>query len=366
MQRVLALPREAGSPGSVAARAAVTEYLAALGYRVDLQRFSFHPSALHGFPVFGAGLGGLGLLLLPLLMAGGAPPWAAALLLVGGVASLAALAVGIGLGWLPLGGEPRDDANLVATRGHVPVERWIVAHLDTKAQVQSMAGRLVAVWVIGLAIAALLALALVRLGGPVPPGAARAGAALAVLAGALAGRGRLRGVSPGARDNGTGVAAALAASAAASAAATTTGVLITGAEEFGMVGARVFARARAPLLQGAVVLNFDTIDQEGELSLVCHDARGAALARAEAPRLAAAGLAPRIRRLPLGIFTDSLPFARAGVPAVTIGRLTWRTLRTIHTPRDTPEGLSLDVAERVGRAVGGMEMPPGPGARQRD
>ena len=133
-----------------------------------------------------------------------------------------------------------------------------------------------------------------------------------------------------------------------------------------MVGARVFARARAPLLQAAAILNFDTIDQEGELSLVCHDARGAALARAEAPRLAAAGLAPRIRRLPLGIFTDSLPFARAGVPAVTVGRLTWRTLRAIHTPRDTPDGLSFDVAERVGRAVGGMEMPPGPGARQRD
>jgi hypothetical protein len=362
MQRVLALPREAGTSGSVAARAAVAEYLAALGYQVDLQRFSFHPSALHGFPVFGAGLGGLGLLLLPLLMAGGAPPWAAALLLVGGVASLAALAVGIGLGWLPLGGEPREDANLVATRGRGPVERWIVAHLDTKAQVQSMAGRLVAVWVIGVAVAALLALALVRLGGPVPPGAAGSGAALAVLAGALAGRGRLRGASPGARDNGTGVAAALAAaSAAVSAAAATTGILITGAEEFGMVGARVFARARAPLLHGAAVLNFDTIDQEGELSVVCHDARGAALARAEAPRLAAAGLPPRIRRLPLGIFTDSLPFARAGVPAVTIGRLTWRTLRTIHTPRDTPDGLSFDVAERVGRAVVGIQLPPGPG-----
>ncbi len=363
MQRVLALPREAGTSGCVAARAAVAEHLAALGYRVDLQRFSFHPSALHGFPVFGAGLGGLGLLLLPLLMAGGAPPWAAALLLVGGVASLAALAVGIGLGWLPLGGEARQDANLVATRGHGRVERWIVAHLDTKAQVQSMAGRLVAVWVIGLAVAALLALALVRVGGPVPLGAAGTGAALAVLAGALAGRGRLRGASPGARDNGTGVAAALAA---ASGAAATTGILITGAEEFGMVGARVFARARGPLLQGAAILNFDTIDQEGELSLVCHDARGAEFARAEAPRLAAAGLAPRIRRLPLGIFTDSLPFARAGVPAVTIGRLTWRTLRTIHTPRDTSDGLSFDLAERVGRAVGGMQVPPGPGARQHD
>ena len=64
-----------------------------------------------------------------------------------------------------------------------------------------------------------------------------------------------------------------------------------------------------------------------------HDARGAALARgAWRPALAAAGLPARLRRLPLGILVDSLPFAGAGVPAVTIGRLTWRTLRVMHTP----------------------------------
>jgi Iap family predicted aminopeptidase len=53
----------------------------------------------------------------------------------------------------------------------------------------------------------------------------------------------------------------------------------------------------------------------------------------------------------VGILTDSLPFARAGIPALTIGRLTWRTLRTIHTSRDTPDGLSLEAAVRVGRAL---------------
>jgi hypothetical protein len=48
---------------------------------------------------------------------------------------------------------------------------------------------------------------------------------------------------------------------------------------------------------------------------------------------------------------DSLPFAKAGATAVTVGRLTWRTLRVIHTPADVPETLSLDAAERVGRAI---------------
>jgi Zn-dependent M28 family amino/carboxypeptidase len=130
-----------------------------------------------------------------------------------------------------------------------------------------------------------------------------------------------------------------------------TGILITGAEEFGLVGARAFAGAWAEALRGAVVVNLDTIDQEGELALVSHDRRGEQLARALASRLAGAGLPARLRRLPVGILTDSVPFARRGVPAVTIGRLTWRTLRTIHTPRDTADGLSLETAERVGRAL---------------
>jgi hypothetical protein len=349
MERVLAIAREAGTPAAAAARDLVAAHLEALGYQVRRQRFSFAPSSLNGFPVFGAGLGGLALLLLPLLTGERAPGWAAGLVLAGGLLLLVVLAMGIGLGWLPLGGAMREDANLIATRGGVPVRRWIVAHLDTKAQIQSMAGRLVAVWVIGMAVAALAALSLARLRGTVPVPFAGMGAAVAVLAGALAGRGRLRGTTPGARDNGSGVAAALAAAEGLDDPAV--GILITGAEEFGLVGARVFVTQRADELRNAVVVNLDTIDQEGELAVVSHDARGAELARRESPRLTASGLAPRLRRLPVGILTDSLPFARAGLPAVTIGRLTWRTLRTIHTPRDTAAGVSLETAVRVGRAL---------------
>ena len=83
-----------------------------------------------------------------------------------------------------------------------------------------------------------------------------------------------------------------------------------------------------------------------------HDSRGNALAETEAARLQAAGLAPRRRRLPLGILVDSVPLARAGVPALTVGRLTWRTLRRIHTARDTADDLSLVAAEQIGRALG--------------
>ncbi|MBA3260670.1 MAG: M28 family peptidase [Gemmatimonadales bacterium] len=349
MCRVLALPREAGTAEAEAARDIVAAHLAALGYRVTPQRFRFHPGGLLAFPIFGAGLGGLALLLVPLLAFGGPPGWGAGLVLVAGLGALALLSLGIGLGWLPLGGETREDANLLAVRSERPVRRWLVAHLDTKAQRQSMAGRLVAVWVVALAIAVLLALAAARVGGPVPFVAAVPGALLAALAGALAGRGRIRGRTRGARDNGSGIAAALAA--AEKLEDPSVGVLVTGAEEFGLVGARVFARMEGSRLAGVEIVNFDTIDGEGEIYLVSHDRRGARLAAGEARRLAGLGPAVRVRRLPLGILVDSLPLSRAGAAAITVGRLTWRTLRRIHTPGDVPEDLSLELAERIGRAI---------------
>jgi hypothetical protein len=349
MGRLLAAPREAGTPAAAAARDLVAAHLEALGFRVERQRFRFAPSAPLGLPVFGAGLGALGLLLLAALTGDTLPGWTALLLLAGGLAAVSMLAIGVGLGWIPLGGAAREDANLIATRGPGPMRRWIVAHLDTKAQAQSMAGRLVAVWFLILAIATLTGLAIARLWGPLPLVLGAVGAALAIVAGALAGGGRLRGGSPGARDNGTGVAGALAA--AETLAGSETGILITGAEEFGLVGARIFAAEWAETITGSVIVNLDTIDEEGQLALVSHDARGMELARQVAPGLEGVGLPIRLRRLPLGILTDSVPFARRGIPALTIGRLTWQTLRLIHTPADSADGFSLDTAIRVGRAL---------------
>jgi hypothetical protein len=349
LTRLLSMTREAGTPAADAARSVAADHLRSLGYTVTLQRFTFHPSSLIAFPLFGAGLGGLALVLLPLLVLPSVPRWGALVVFVSGLGGLLAFAAGVGLGWIPLGGQQREDANLLAVRGVAPVTRWIVAHLDTKAQSQSMAGRLVAVWVVGLGVALLMGLTAVRIGETVPIQVAAAGAAVAVIGGALAGRGRLRGHSHGARDNGSGVAAALAAAEASRDPGT--GVLLTGAEEFGMVGARVFERTERARLASSVVVNLDTIDDEGDLYLVAHDRRGATLATAEATRLMAAGFTPHTRRLPLGILVDSLPLARAGIPALTIGRLTWRTLRIIHTPKDTVEGLSLATAREVGRAL---------------
>jgi hypothetical protein len=290
----------------------------------------------------------LALILLPFLAWSGLPDWAALAAWITGLLAVGIIATGVGLGWVSLGEPMREDANLIATRGSVRPRRWIVAHLDSKAQGHSMAGRLVAVWIAALAIAALTVLSLVRLTGPIPWWWLALGAAVALAAGFLAGRGRLAGKSPGARDNGTGVVAAL--TAAESTTDPRVGILITSAEEFGLVGARVFARL-TPNLDDAEFVNLDTLDQEGRLYIVSHDTAGAQFARDLEPALAEVQLPLQRRRLPLGIFVDSAPLARTRARSVTIGRLTWNTLRRIHTTADTPDGLSLETAERVGRVV---------------
>ena len=153
-----------------------------------------------------------------------------------------------------------------------------------------------------------------------------------------------------ARDNGSGVVAALAA---AESAAAGVGILITGAEEFGLVGARIYARL-TPGIADAEFVNVDTVDQEGTLYLVSHDRRGQRLACRMAPALTGLGSPLKHRRLPLGILVDSAPLSRAGAPCITIGRLTWRTLRLIHTPADTTDSWSAETAVRVGKAIGSL------------
>jgi hypothetical protein len=347
-RRILSLPREAGTTEAAAARDLVTTYLLELGYKVEIQRFTFAPASLRAFPLFGAGVGGLALVLLPFLGSPDLPSWGALAVWVAGLLALIIVVTGVGLGWVPLGEAPREDANVIATRGNGRPSRWIVAHLDSKAQGHSMAGRLVAVWTAGLAVAVLTGLTLLRLNGTVSPVWLGMGAALALAAGFLAGRGRLRGQSRGARDNGTGIVAALTAAEATS--DPRIGVLITGAEEFGLVGARVFARLSSDLGEAEFV-NLDTLDEEGKLYIVSHDSRGDRLARELELPLRALGLPTRRRRLPLGIFVDSAPLARSQARSITVGRLTWNTLRLIHTTADTPDELSFDTAERIGRIL---------------
>lgn len=349
VQELLKGPRESGTPEGDLARERIAGFLSQLGYQVESQRFSFSTSALLGFPVLGAGLGWLTLLQIPLLVLPGVPGWASVLVWLTGMLSLGTVAAGLSLGWATLGGAMREDANLIATRGGT-VTRWVVAHYDTKAQGHSMAGRLVAVWVLVIAVLAMTALAIARLWGPLPTALMAAGAAVAVVAGYLAGRGRLKGKSNGARDNGTGLLAALVAAQEIKDPAV--GILVTGAEEFGLIGSRYFAEQSGGRVTGTDVINIDTVDSRGFWRLVTH--RPGAEPLIQRMESVLHGLSPhRIKRhrLPAGIFVDSLPLARAGARAMTIARLDWGTLGKIHTPGDTLEGLALDSAIVAGVAI---------------
>lgn len=352
MAAVLALPREAGTVEAAEARGLLAAHLRELGYEVETQPFAFAPGALNAFPFLGAGLGWLAVLTIPLLLMPAVPNWAALAVWLAGLVTLGLLVRGVALGWSVggAGGENREDANLIARRpGGAPVRRWIVAHTDTKSQGHSMAGRLVAVWVVLAAILTQTTLAALRLGGALPAAAVAGAGALTLVAGALAGRGRLKGVTTGALDNGSGLFAALVAAETSRDPAI--GIILTGAEEFGLVGARILGQTRRELLQDVEVVNIDTVDERGNLSIVSHDDRGRRLAESLEGGLTTPDVSVRLRRLPLGIFVDSHPLARAGAAAVTIGRLDWTTLRLIHTPRDTIDGCSFATARRVGLAV---------------
>ena len=270
------------------------------------------------------------------------------MLWLAGLAALAALVWALATGARIPGAAVRQDRNLIATLGSLPVRRWIVAHVDTKAQGHSMAGRLVAVWLMLLAVVVMTALVGWRAAGGAPPGAAvAADAGLVSAAGLLAGRGRLRGSSPGARDNGTGLLAALVA---ADASVEGMGFFFSGAEEFGLAGMRAHVELGAPVT-GADWVNLDTLTGRGRVYLVSHDPAGAALADTVLPLLQPLGIPVRKRRLPAGILVDSVALARGGARACTISRLDWDDLRRMHTPGDTADTLDPGTAMQVGRAL---------------
>jgi hypothetical protein len=348
---LLSLEREAGTPEAAEARRLLSDHMQALGFQVEVQRFAFSTGTLNALPVAGAGLGWLTVLMIPLLLMAGAPSWAALAAWVLVLAALGTVAAGIALGWAPARGEQREDANLVVQRPDALIERWVVAHVDTKAQRQSMAGRVSAVAIALLGVTVMLALAVTRLF-VVPPVWLVAGASgLTLAASVLCARGRLRGRTAGAVDNGSGLAAALIA---AETSEDRTGFIFTGAEEFGLIGARILQQQRPELVRSRDVINVDSVDDCGTVSIVSHDRLGGQLATRVAQSLSLPGLRVRRRGLLPGIMVDSQAFARAGARAVTLARLDWSTLRRLHTPRDTSAALNFETARAIGAWLGGL------------
>jgi hypothetical protein len=220
--------------------------------------------------------------------------------------------------------------NLEATRGNPTV--WLVAHIDSKSQTVPMLVRIASSVALGAVMVASTIVLLFSLRDSIDMSAAwpplRIAAILAAVPSIFC---WVRNDSHGAVDNASGVAAVLLASASASA-ARDLGVLITSGEELGLAGARVWAARAKP---GIVVLNCDTIDDDGGWRLMYNGARLHQIAVAAERVSSSMGSKIALGRFIPGILADSMAFSDRGFPAVTLSRGTLSTLARIHTRRDT-------------------------------
>ena len=237
--------------------------------------------------------------------------------------------------------------NLVATWGSETPRIWLVAHVDSKSQPVPSLMRVAGILLLLLALVAALAAAGLQLAA-LPH---RTAWWVALLLAALGAPPVLASVvgtrSDGAVDNASGVAAVLAAAVAVRP-ESMFGVLLPSAEELGLAGARAWARDVRP----GTALNCDGVDDAGELTIMYSGAAPTPLIQTLAT---VAPRPPRVRRMPLGLLTDSVALADRGWTALTVSRGSLATLRRIHTPHDslaTLRGEGIDeVATLLARAV---------------
>ncbi|MEO6525911.1 MAG: M28 family peptidase [Gemmatimonadaceae bacterium] len=343
-------PRAAGSEGEQAARTYAASVLRDLGFEVQIERFDY--SALPGR--FGTPVGSA--LALATVLAStwlatvrGAPRVAAVVLAFGLIALALFARRMLGDGVLTLPWLRESAENLVARRGNEEPRVWLVAHLDSKSQPIPSAARVAGIVLLAMGVLLVAVASLMTLAGAGPRTLWWLGAALASSGAIPAMLSIVGNDSAGAVDNASGVAAVLTA-AAMLPSELAVGVLLPSAEELGLAGARAWVRSRGPLR--ATALNCDSVDDDGELTIMYTGQLPTTLVNALE---AAAGRAPRVRRMPLGLLTDSVAFVDGGWQSVTVSRGSLATLRRVHTRRDSLAALRGDgipqVASMLARAA---------------
>jgi len=333
-------PRPAGSDAEERARRHAEQVLGEAGFTVAREPFSYSAfPGRYGTPIGGA-LGALTVMTAAWQGLGRHSGGGALAALVIGVLVVVAFArsmLGDAVLTVPL--LRATSVNLVATRPGVTPRAWLVAHLDSKSQPVPSLARVAGVTLLVAALVlALLATALQLTSFPhrtawwaaVAAALLGAGPVLASVVGAR---------SPGALDNASGVSAVLAAAERLNADAAV-GVLLPSAEELGLAGARAWVRGKAP----GVALNCDGVDDEGEL-MIMHDSNSPA--DVIDVILATAARPPRVRRMPLGLLTDSVALTDAGWRAVTLSRGSLASLRRVHTPQDSLAALRGDGVDEM-------------------
>lgn len=331
----LAKPRLSGTEGAAEVEQQLREAFEELGYETEELPFSFSSwPGRFGLPVAGVlllltGVGGAVLLL------NGLPIIALIVLIVGLLLTLLPLILlKTAQRTVPMG--RLDARNLLFTRpGARPT--WIVmAHRDSKSQLIPTLVRTAAVVVGAAGWIALVVLAALWLAGELfqfDTWVLIAGGAVA-LAGLALALAWASNNSPGALDNASGLAALLAV--AADSPGDEVGFLLTDGEELGLAGAHA-AVDPLPPVQG--IINVEGLDDRGGVRV----AEGYGWRReGSAPQLAAALLTAgralnmdvERRPLPRSILVDHIPFAAAGVPALTILRGEWQSLLRVHRGSD--------------------------------
>ena len=224
----------------------------------------------------------------------------------------------------------RRGTNLEAVRGVAP-KVWLVAHLDSKWQPVPMLARVAGVLTLGVGLVALVVVSFAAPGAaPWLLGVVWLGAVPLMLS-------FVGSRNHGTLDNASGVAAVLEAAGRVDA-SRPLGVLITDAEELALAGARAWASDGR--ISPTIAINCDTVDDDGDLVLMFTGPRPRRLVSALDHAASSAGEALRTLHLIPGILTDSVALAPAGWETLTLSRGTLRTLRRIHTSRDTLAALS--------------------------
>jgi len=341
LETIASKPRPAGSAAAADARAYCKEVLEAAGFQTVEHAFDYSAfPASWSMPLAGVAVSISAIL----LYLGRSAPWLIAI-----ASTYLALTIGA-LAWMGSAGVlgfplmRRRGVNLEAVRGAVEPTVWLVAHLDSKWQPVSMIARVAGVVGTTAGIIALFALLLVR------GGRSDSIAAAMLMFTWLASTPLMLSIvgsayNSGALDNASGVAAVIAAAELAKR-ELRIGVLITDGEELALAGARAWVKSRRP----AVALNCDSLDDDGQLTVMYSGPRPDALASRLVRAASAQGENTRVMRLIPGVLTDSVALASAGWETLTLSRGSFRTLQRVHTSRDTLahlRGTSIDVAARI-------------------
>lgn len=351
----LSRPRLAGSTGAEEVAADLRARFEELGYEVRELPFSFSafpgragvPTA--GSVLFIAAVAAVVLLLLE------RPISATVVLAVAG-----AVFAGLGLSfrtmirrlpWLRV-----ETANWLVARPEARPRYLVAAHRDSKSQPISLRTRVAGVILAAAGWILLLVLAVGAMLMPWTPGMYTI-----LIIGSVTVVGSIALVlswvdneSPGALDNGSGLAALLALAERLKE-EEGVGFLVTDGEELGLAGALEAHRHLPPV---AGVINLDGLDDDGPTRLF---ERHGLLPRGRAPHLLAAFLAAasaleigfRRRDLPPGLMVEHAAYLRGGIPAVTVMRGDSGSLARVHRPIDTADRMSGFGIARVAALVDG-------------